>query len=264
MSCPKNKLRIVLIGAGRVATHLSARLASSFQLVQVYSRTMPSAESIATLYGAEAINDVRLICPDADVYLYALSDDALPAIIQQVAVRNTKGLHVHTAGSVGIDVFGDAVPRAGVLYPMQTFSKEKAIDWAEVPVFIEAKQPSDLATLQEIASALTPKVYEASSAQRQTLHLAAVFCCNFTNHLYAVAHRLLSEQGLPFEAMLPLIRETVQKVETLSPIDAQTGPAVREDQSILQRQHASLPDGSWEQQLYDLISQHIILYKKQS
>ena len=145
----------------------------------------------------------------------------------------------------------------GVLYPMQTFSKQREVDFGQIPCFVESNSEEDVQLLKDIASALSEKVYEASSEQRKSLHLAAVFTCNFTNHMYVLAAELLKKYGLPFEAMLPLIDETARKVHELEPLAAQTGPAVRYDENVIDEHLRMLADEPQMLELYREISENI-------
>jgi len=148
--------------------------------------------------------------------------------------------------------------RYGVLYPMQTFSKAREVDFASVSFFVEANGEAELTVLKEMASSLSPKVYEATSAQRTYLHMAAVFACNFANHMYTLSAHLLEKHGLPFDAMLPLIDETARKVHGLHPQEAQTGPAVRRDENVMNKHLEMLAEEPELQELYRKISNSII------
>ena len=148
--------------------------------------------------------------------------------------------------------------RYGVFYPMQTFSKQREVDFREIPFFIEAKKSEDVELLKAIAATLSENVYEATSEQRKSLHLAAVLICNFTNHMYALAADLLEKYNLPFDVMLPLIDETARKVHELTPLDAQTGPAVRYDENVISNHLAMLADSPALQQIYKLMSKSIL------
>ena len=144
---------------------------------------------------------------------------------------------------------------------MQTFSKQREANFEEVPFFLEANSPQNLSLLQEIAGGLSPKVYNASSEQRKYLHIAAVFACNFSNHMYAICQHLLQAQHLPFESMLPLIDETARKVHELSPVEAQTGPARRYDENVINRHLNMLEEEPKLAEIYRLLSEHIHLYE---
>ena len=145
-----------------------------------------------------------------------------------------------------------------MLYPLQTFSKDKSVDFSEIPVFIEANNEAALSKTSSLARMLSDNVREVSSQQRKQLHLAAVFACNFTNHLYELSSQLTEAAKLPFEVLLPLIRETADKLRTLSPHDAQTGPAIRNDRQVME-EHVKLLEGRSDlQKLYQLLSESII------
>lgn len=242
---------MVMVGAGRVATHLATALHQcGVRWAQVYSRTPESASQLAQRVGAEAVHRIEDLCLDADLYLVSLTDEALMQLAGPLTRGRTSGLWVHTAGSVPMQLFAGKALRYGVLYPMQTFSKEREVDFSEVSLFVEACTESDLALLQQLASSLTRRVYRADSNQRKALHLAAVLTCNFVNHLYALSAEWLQQHGLPFEAMLPLIDETARKVHQLPPCEAQTGPAARGDRKVVDAHLQLLEGNPYLQQLY--------------
>ena len=250
--------KIVLIGAGNVATHLGIALQKSgHDVMQVYSRTEESARALADKLGCRFTTSIAEVLPDATLYIVSVKDDALASLLPQLTARNADALFVHTAGSVSIDVWSGLTRRYGVLYPMQTFSKQREVDFGQIPCFVESNSEEDVQLLKDIASALSEKVYEASSEQRKSLHLAAVFTCNFTNHMYVLAAELLKKYGLPFEAMLPLIDETARKVHELEPLAAQTGPAVRYDENVIDEHLRMLADEPQMLELYREISENI-------
>ena len=235
-SSGKVLMKIALIGRGRVATHMGkALLKAGHGVVSVNSRTLEELPQ------------------DADVYIIAVKDSALQEVIQQLANRLNHGeaLLLHTAGSMPLSVFDGYSGNGGVLYPMQTFSMDREVDFKEIPLFIEGKD----ARIRQLAESISNHVYELSTADRKYLHLAAVFACNFANHCYTLAADVLEKKGLPFDVMLPLVDETARKVHELHPKDAQTGPAVRGDQNVMQAQ-ASLLEGATKE-IYELLSQSI-------
>ena len=250
--------RIVLVGAGNVATHLGmAWQKAGYEVVQVYSRTSDSALELANRLGVGYTTSLEEICNDADVYVVMVKDAVLQELIPSVVKGREDAMFVHTAGSMPMSVWEGHALRHGVLYPMQTFSKAREVDFNSVSFFVEANGDSDLMVLKDMASALSPKVYEATSAQRTSLHMAAVFACNFTNHMYALSARLLEKNGLPFDAMLPLIDETARKVHELHPQDAQTGPAVRRDENVMGKHLTMLTDEPEIKEIYKMISDSI-------
>ncbi|MBQ8423598.1 MAG: DUF2520 domain-containing protein [Coprobacter sp.] len=248
--------RIVFIGAGNMATRLAQALHSAgYEIAQVYSRTETSARNLAEKLGCDYTHDIEGVVPDADMYIFAVSDSALEGLIARTPARHD-ALWVHTAGSMSMEVFSGRCNRYGIFYPLQTLSKDREVSFDEIPVFIEADSADDTELLRTIGLKISHRVMVASSEQRKYLHLAAVFACNFTNHMYAIATGLLARQGLSFDALRPLIKETASKIETLSPLEAQTGPAVRYDENVMQK-HIDLLDSPAEKELYRLISRHI-------
>jgi predicted short-subunit dehydrogenase-like oxidoreductase (DUF2520 family) len=165
-------------------------------------------------------------------------------------------LFVHTAGSIQMDIL--PFERRGVFYPMQTFSKNKEVDFSVIPCFVEAKREEDLQSLKALAKTISDTVYELDSENRKYLHLSAVFCCNFANHCFSLGARLLQEHGnIPFNVMLPLIDETAAKLYSMSPREAQTGPAVRWDENVIAKQMKLLADTPDLQKIYELMSKSI-------
>ena len=226
-------MRVVLIGRGRLATNLLPALQQAgHEVVSINSRTL---EGLPT---------------KADIFVVAVKDSALKDVISQATKGREQQLFVHTAGSMPMSLFEGYTSRYGVFYPMQTFSKERLVDFAEVPVFVEGECPQ----IRQLAESMSHRVYALSTEHRKYLHLAAVFACNFANHCYALSAELLEKHGLPFDVMLPLIDETARKVHELHPLDAQTGPAVRYDENVIRMQSALLSDTPALQEIYDQLS----------
>ena len=233
-------MKIVLIGRGRLATNLEHALSQAdHEVVSINSRTLESLPL------------------EADVFVVAVKDAALTDVLRAATKGREDQLFVHTAGSMPMDLFKGLTAHYGVFYPMQTFSKERLVDFNEISVFLETNDAASMERLKMLAATLTPHVYELDSEGRKHLHLAAVFACNFVNHCYALSAEVLAAKGLPFSVMLPLVDETAQKVHELAPKDAQTGPAVRGDQNVLQMQAAMLAENSAVQQIYEALSNDI-------
>lgn len=251
-------MRIALIGSGRVASCMGPRLKEAGHTVTgVYSRTLANAEQLAQVVGAPAFDTLESL-PVADVYLTMLSDDALIELAPAIVKGRENALFLHTAGSVPMDIWKEAgAQRYGVLYAMQTFSKGARIEWSDVPVFVEGCNPAELENIKKLALDLSAKITELSSRGRKKLHVAAVFTCNFSNHMYAIAEQLLASEGVPFSVMLPLVRETARKVESMSPLEAQTGPAVRGDRKVIEDHLELLHEYPELANLYRLISTDI-------
>lgn len=251
---------IVLVGAGNLATNLAKALyRKGFRIVQVYSRTQEAAQSLAEAVEADYTTDLtQLIAyPRAQLYIVSLTDAAFTELLPRLTDGREEALWVHTAGSLPMDVWQGHARRYGVLYPMQTFSRQREVDFRKIPVFVESNTPEDTALLKKLASTLSERVSEASSEQRKCLHLAAVFTCNFTNHMYTLASRLLEQHGLSFDTMLPLVEETAAKVHSLTPEQAQTGPAVRYDRNVIDSHLQMLADKPQMQEIYRLLSESI-------
>ncbi|MCR4993957.1 MAG: DUF2520 domain-containing protein [Bacteroidales bacterium] len=256
-------MKIVIIGAGRVATNLAPALQQSgAQVLEVWSKHRATAETLAARVGCKAVwGDLSQVTCEADLYVIAVKDSALAEVVSALHPGREDALMVHTAGSMPLSLFADAGHvRGGVFYPMQTFSKERSVDFTQVHFFIEASQTEDEAALFRLAGALTRNeafVHRSTSAMRRRLHLAAVFACNFTNHCCTLADKLLDEVGLDFKVMLPLLDETVAKLHQLPPSEAQTGPAARHDENVMGLQHAMLTDQPEIQRIYDMMSKSI-------
>ncbi len=246
--------RVVLIGSGNVATSLALALNGKCHLVQVYSRSMASAEALASRVGAQATNDLSQIVTDADIYVISVVDDAITRVLETCPARG--GLWVHTSGSTSIDVFKGKRSRYGVLYPMQSFSKSCPARMHEVHIFIEGCDSCATQEVKELALLLTNNVHEITSTERERLHVAAVFACNFANHMFTLSSEVLDEAGIPFDAMLPLIKTTIAKLDNLTPTQSQTGPAARGDVNVIERHLQSLSGDKHD--IYRLLSQSIL------
>lgn len=251
-------MRIVLVGAGRLATNLGQALRlADHDIVAVYSHTKANAEKLCSLVGGIASDDIAALPKEADVFIVAVKDAALPNVAKQLAKGREQQVFFHTAGSMPLSVFEGLSMHYGVFYPMQTFSKERQVDFLPIPVFLEASDDATLSLARTLAESISRHVYVLSSEDRKFLHLSAVFACNFANHCYALSAELLEKHGIPFDVMLPLIDETANKVHELHPLDAQTGPAVRYDENVIRMQSSLLSDSPALQEIYNLLSLNI-------
>ena len=193
-------MRKTLIGAGNLATHLGMALAVAGNTIeQVYSRTMQSATRLAALLGCEAQTEIGNINTDSDVYVLSVSDSALPQIVPQLCAGRDGGIFVHTAGSIPADIFRGHARHYGVVYPMQTFSKDARLDFRKIPCFIEASDDGTLGVLQTMCREISDSVVPLGSDDRKYLHLAAVFASNFVNHCYNVASHIMRSLGIQFK-----------------------------------------------------------------
>lgn len=249
--------RIVLLGAGNVAHHLApALLKAGVNLCQIYSRTIESARGLGMKTGITYTSDVFAVYPDCDIYIFCVSDDALLALYKNIRI-NKNALVLHTSGSLPMDIFKPFASRYGVLYPLQTFTKKRDLDFREIPLCIEGSSPEVVTEIRQLAQLLSFRIEEISSEKRKCLHMAAVFANNFVNHLYEMAGRILEKEGLDFTLLRPLIFETAHKVMLMSPESAQTGPARRGDEGILAMHKALLKDNRKWLNIYTLMSESI-------
>ncbi len=252
------KLKICFIGCGRLATQLSSAMHSAgFHIVQVYSQTEASASRMAETLHCAYTTQAEAITTEADLYICALKDSVISKVLDQTGKRLSGKILAHTAGSIPMNVLRKYSDEIGVFYPLQTFSKDKKVDFSKVPFLIEGSTSNVEFTLKEVASQLSTHIYNVSSEDREKVHLAAVFVSNFANHAYALGAKLVENFGLPFSVLLPLIDETAEKVHHLSPIEAQSGPAVRGDENVMEKHRAMLEENSMERKVYDIMSESI-------
>ncbi|NJY62663.1 DUF2520 domain-containing protein [Salinimicrobium sp. CDJ15-81-2] len=245
-------IEVVLLGSGNVATHLFKAFSASegIKVKQVYNH---SKDSLTWFKNKAEITTQFSELFEADIYLMALKDDVIPTVAEQLQER--RGLVVHTSGSVALEAL-NGCKRKGVLYPLQTFSKENEVEYSEVPFCLEANNPEDLQLLKSLAEKISGKAYEINSQQRRKLHLSAVFVCNFVNHLYAVGEQICQKSEIPFDILKPLIAETANKVQHASPAMVQTGPAIRDDQSTI-KGHLQLLESGENKKIYELLTSAI-------
>jgi predicted short-subunit dehydrogenase-like oxidoreductase (DUF2520 family) len=259
-----NYYSITIIGAGRVAWHVARHLETAgHHICEVWSPDGQSAKQLAKrLYEAAPTDRLNFEDSEAELFLLAVPDDAIRDVAEQLVLPEGTVL-AHTSGSKGIQLLTDLPYVAGVFYPLQTFSKEKEVDFRQIPILIEGETSEATHLLTDIAGSLSKKVQYATSDQRKTLHLAAVFACNFTNHLLTIASNILETDELDFRLLHPLINETIQKALHLGPDQAQTGPAVRRDLGTLRAHLASLSDNPELAGIYRLLSESIMERKIQ-
>lgn len=247
--------KVVIVGAGNVATHLSKAIKNAgFQILQIASRTEKSAKELGTLLDIPFTSSKEDFNTDADLYIYSVKDDAITEALRTFTPP-TDALIVHTAGSVSMEILKDFSSNIGIFYPLQTFSKAKDIDFSQIPLYIEANNKDKENELLLFASAFSTRAKLVNSENRAKVHLAAVFACNFTNNLYSIASEILEKAGLTFEDMIPLITETTEKIKSIPPRKAQTGPAIRRDSKVIEKQLNAL-EGR-EKEIYKLITESI-------
>lgn len=249
---------VVIIGSGNVAHHLAMALSKVVKIKQIFSQNKQNAAILADKIGEtcvpiDNVNELQ----NADAYIISIKDDAIAPFLQSVPQNCRNAIWLHTSGSIGRDVFDGFNSRNGVFYPLQTFSKAVALNIREVPFFIEGSNTETEEMAMELAKRISDNVHHADSELRGKLHVAAVFACNFANHMYTLADDLLKENGLPFSVLAPLIKETARKISTTTPNKAQTGPAVRGDMGIIEK-HLSMIHDKFKKELYKTISMDIL------
>lgn len=249
-------IKIGIIGSGNVAQHLivafqkSIKEGAQTEITTVFSRQKTALSNLL---------DLKIICSDwknlkeADLYIIAVSDNAIAEVSGKIPFKNK--LVVHTSGAVSIDAI-NAKNRTGVFYPLQTFSKNVSVHFKTIPICIESENDADIELLKKVADSISDSVYEINSKQRKALHVAAVFVNNFTNHLYKIGNDICKENNIPFEILQPLIKETAEKINQLSPEDAQTGPAKRNDVETINSHLAFLSDEN-QKSIYKIVTQSI-------
>lgn len=251
-------MKITIIGAGNLATCLGKALkASRYEVVQVFSRTEQSAKVLATMLEAQPITHIEWVNDGADVYIFAVKDSVLPILVEELGKKYPKKIFLHTAGSMALSIFPAVLAHCGVFYPLQTFSKTAEVDFREIPIFIEGRDEKAMQAMMEIGQSISDNVRTITSADRKYIHLAAVWSCNFVNHCYNRAAKVLAERNLPFDVLYPLIDETRRKVHHIHPQKAQTGPAVRYDANVIAMQKELMDTDEMGQELYELLSKDI-------
>jgi len=251
----------VVLGAGNVAHHLTPALESAgLTILAVASRKLSNAEKLCNMLQSKpaALPLTRqqpIPIPPADWVILAVPDRAIAELANQLIVPS-EAILLHTSGATPLEQLGKS-KKVGVLYPLQTFSQGKAVNFSEIPLLIEASSSDAFQKLQGLAHSLSHKVYPADSAARKKLHVAAVFACNFSNYLYGVAHELMEEEELPFSLLQPLLHETLAKALEISPKSAQTGPAIRNDWATMQAHEELLAHKPALLKLYRLLSEGI-------
>jgi predicted short-subunit dehydrogenase-like oxidoreductase (DUF2520 family) len=252
---------VSIIGAGNVGWHLAIALHQvGIKIINIVSRTNDKATELAEKVSARPVilNQDHLF-PLPDLIVVCVSDNAIKDVVN--SSQFSESMIVHTSGSTGIDVFKGLQKQYGVLYPLQSFTLRAEMQYNNLPFLVEGSSAGTTKKLIKLASKISDTVFEADSEIRRRIHVAAVFACNFSNHLAAISGELLKEVGMPFSLLFPLIDETHNKVRRMNPIDAQTGPAVRNDFKTIESHIKSLEGKKPEMELYKLLSDNIIRYR---
>lgn len=264
---------IALIGAGNVASHLASILTQKgHTITEIYSRKLKNAAALASNFaGVVPTDDLDFSESKAEIFLVAVTDNVLEEVFGKLVIP-PHAIVAHTSGSHALGIIPQST-QAGIFYPLQTFSKSKEVNFEQIPICLEANSQSTLLVLRQLASTISGQIYEFDSEERQILHLAAVFSCNFSNFLFTVSKHILekNKKEIPFEILKPLISETLEKAFEISPENAQTGPAKRADTVIISKQLALLDtlfmqnkainkgEENWKK-IYDLLTKQIIRF----
>jgi predicted short-subunit dehydrogenase-like oxidoreductase (DUF2520 family) len=241
---------IVILGTGNVATHMFKAFQESgtCHVSQVYNH---KTESLEAFKGKTAVTTSMSEIKPADMYLLCLKDDVIEKVAHQL--NDKAGIVAHTSGSQALLKHSNSA----VFYPLQTFSKGSKLDYSKIPFCLEANSEQHLSLIKEIAKSVSTQVFEINSQQRETLHRAAVFVCNFANHLYAIGEDICKQDDMPFDILKALIKETADKVQYHSPSKVQTGPAIRKDQTTINKHLKGLSDQN-HKAIYELLTNSII------
>lgn len=253
-------MTISFVGAGNVAYHLAPAFASAgHHIISIYSRKGSNAKQLAERVGQNSvfIDDLSLLSP-ADFYIICIKDDALEWVAENWPSHCCQGVILHTSGTVSIEVLSTIKSAYGVLYPLQTFSKNSHLDISKITCFVEGVDNNTLSQTKEFAASVFKNIVSLSSDKRKYLHLASVFACNFSNHMYDLAYEILEENDINPKCLIPLINETTKKLRCLHPRDGQTGPARRGDISVVKKQTEALSKKREIQKIYKIISQSIL------
>lgn len=253
---------VTIIGAGNVGHNFGLAFRQAGYLIQeIYSRTQHSAMLLSQTLNCSFTTDLSNLSSKTDLLILAVNDDALPEVIEQIQLKDKP--IVHTSGSTPIDIFeGQGFKDFGIFYPVQSFSKNETESLHPIPICVEGNSAQMEDLLLSLARSVSTKVYSMDSTKRKALHVAAVFANNFTNHLFHIAHELLSENKISFEIIRPLLEKTSNKIKTESPLNAQTGPAVRNDRKVIESHLKYLENHEDYRKIYELMTDNIFLNQK--
>lgn len=254
-------LKAVILGSGNVASHITTRISDKIDVVQIFSRELKNAENLSAVIGGKAVatDAPENIVTDADIYIFSVKDDVLASLASRMP-KGINGVAVHTSGSAPDDALSVVSPRFGVLYPLQTFSKNVDVDWNDITVFTYGESKDSLAIIDRVAATLSPNMRHITDKERGLLHIAAVFACNFANYMWILSDNILHKGGYDLNVFAPLIKETLRKALINGPATTQTGPARRGDTKIMKKHLLELDEEEYH--IYRLISEAIMKHYK--
>jgi predicted short-subunit dehydrogenase-like oxidoreductase (DUF2520 family) len=248
---------IVIIGSGNVAFHMIRAFgAKGIRVLQILARNEKTARKLSKTFSIAYITNSSLLFRDADLYILAVQDDQIHDVAMELRLKDQ--FLVHTSGFSSIDVIREMSATTGVLWPLQTLTSGKEVDYSNIPFFIEACSGEAAQKLGRFAGLVSDKVMVTDSPTRQKIHLAAVIASNLTNQLYAISASILERQDIPFNVLAPLILETAEKTGLQHPLISQTGPAVRKDLHVIEKHLELLRDDPGFRDIYRMITENII------
>jgi len=255
----KSSLRLGIIGTGKVGTALVQGLhEQGWRFTMIVNKTIEKAKSLAKVCNAQSLSYIPPVDQWPDIWLISVNDDSIDGVIRQLSRYGHQAPAYHTSGSFDTQSVRDIYPKLGSLYPLQSISFGKEVDFKQVPFCVSAPNEEGLRIIQDIAGSISDQVYIIEDEDRLYLHLAAVFVNNFTNALCQVAASILDKKDIPFHLLQPLLLETAEKLSILTPLQAQTGPALRGDQGTLNKHRAILRDLPHEYSvIYEMMSRYI-------
>ncbi|MEO6166987.1 MAG: Rossmann-like and DUF2520 domain-containing protein [Chitinophagales bacterium] len=252
--------KIVIIGCGNVGYQMAWHLHNSgHQIIQVFSRHLPSAKWIGNLMDIPCTDSYEEISQDGDIYLVTVKDDAISEVAEQLKLNGQ--VIAHTSGSMPGNVMKSVTDNFGIFYPLQTLSRNVSVDFSMIPICVDASNDKTLKVLRALGATLTSKIIEVNDDQRFAIHVAAVFANNFTNHLFSISQMILEQSGLSFEIFKPLINETVRKIQNHDPLNVQTGPAIRNDDHTIARHLEFLKNDGRFLEIYKVLTEDIQRWK---
>jgi predicted short-subunit dehydrogenase-like oxidoreductase (DUF2520 family) len=248
--------KISIIGSGNVATNLAHAFdRAGHDILQVISANSERAKQLANCFGAYYGNSISSVDLNADFIIICVNDESYFNVLEELP-KGLKSIICHTSGPVSMDVISDYAPNFGVFYPLQSLRKEKYIDFLDVPIFIEGNSTNVRENLMNLADTISNKISEVSSVEREKYHLAAVFANNFTNLMYTLSHKYLEDESLDFQNLIPIIKETANRLADDKPESWQTGPAKRGDTAIMQK-HIDMLEDPRLKEIYKQLSDYI-------
>jgi predicted short-subunit dehydrogenase-like oxidoreductase (DUF2520 family) len=248
-----------MIGAGNIAWHLTHEFTKNgIRIDKIINRNIEPARKLALETGAAFTNDFSVSNSDSDIIILAINDSAIKHVLERINVSNS--IILHTSGSTDLEIFKGKANRYGVLYPLQSFTKYVPVDFSKVPICIEASDKHTLGVIMYLAGTISKRIHILNSEKRQIVHLAGVIANNFTNHLIVKTFDYLEKNKIDKQLLMPLIEETINKIEKDNPCEAQTGPARRKDINIIENHLKILHNEPELKDLYKVISDSIIAY----